>query len=162
MYIDTLTDFDKPAEVRIAESVSESAGAPPHELQSPFPAQQEVSAKGGAAGGIRNEQQSSGAVPTAHAQAICNEVLIRGITSAGRTFRPSDWAERLAGVMSTFAEDNRLGYSPYVRPTVINGVKSVIVDSRLKDVDERAYNFLLNFGRDNDLVIEDLKQPEAA
>ncbi|HZF85116.1 MAG TPA: DUF3579 domain-containing protein, partial [Burkholderiaceae bacterium] len=27
------------------------------------------------------------------------EIFIQGITSTGRTFRPSDWAERLAGVM---------------------------------------------------------------
>ncbi|MFW9621480.1 MAG: DUF3579 domain-containing protein, partial [Macromonas sp.] len=30
------------------------------------------------------------------------EVLIQGVTSNGKTFRPSDWAERLAGVMSQF------------------------------------------------------------
>jgi len=30
------------------------------------------------------------------------EVFIQGITHDGRTFRPSDWAERLAGVMSQF------------------------------------------------------------
>ena len=30
------------------------------------------------------------------------EVFILGVTQDGRTFRPSDWAERLAGVMSQF------------------------------------------------------------
>jgi hypothetical protein len=30
------------------------------------------------------------------------EVFILGVTQNGRTFRPSDWAERLAGVMSSF------------------------------------------------------------
>ena len=30
------------------------------------------------------------------------EVFIQGITKDGRTFRPSDWAERLAGAMSCF------------------------------------------------------------
>jgi hypothetical protein len=30
------------------------------------------------------------------------EVFIQGITHEGKTFRPSDWAERLAGVMSQF------------------------------------------------------------
>ncbi|HEY1226010.1 MAG TPA: DUF3579 domain-containing protein, partial [Ramlibacter sp.] len=30
------------------------------------------------------------------------EVLIQGTTRDGRTFRPSDWAERLAGVLSSF------------------------------------------------------------
>ena len=31
-----------------------------------------------------------------------NEIFILGLTHAGRVFRPSDWAERLAGVMSAF------------------------------------------------------------
>jgi hypothetical protein len=30
------------------------------------------------------------------------EVVILGVTLEGKTFRPSDWAERLAGVMSQF------------------------------------------------------------
>jgi hypothetical protein len=84
-----------------------------------------------------------------------NEILIRGITTSGRTFRPSDWAERLAGILSTFNEDNRLGYSPCVRPTTVDGVRCVLISKRLKELDERAYNFLLGFGRENDLVVED-------
>ena len=84
-----------------------------------------------------------------------NEIIIRGITTSGRIFRPSDWAERLAGILSTFEEDNRLGYSPSVRPTVVDGIKSVIVSKHLKEIDERAYHFLLSFARENDLVIAD-------
>jgi len=30
------------------------------------------------------------------------EIFIQGMTRDGRRFRPSDWAERLAGVMSQF------------------------------------------------------------
>ena len=30
------------------------------------------------------------------------EVFIQGITRAGKTFRPSDWSERLAGALSSF------------------------------------------------------------
>ncbi|RIX67821.1 DUF3579 domain-containing protein, partial [Acidovorax cavernicola] len=30
------------------------------------------------------------------------ELFIQGLTRDGKTFRPSDWAERLAGVMSQF------------------------------------------------------------
>jgi uncharacterized protein DUF3579 len=92
--------------------------------------------------------------------ATSNAIIIRGITASGRTFRPSDWAERLAGVLSTFDEDNRLGYSPCVRPTTIDGVKCVIVGKRLKEIDERAYNFVIGFGRENDLVIEDGDAPQ--
>lgn len=88
-----------------------------------------------------------------------NELIIRGVTTSGKTFRPSDWAERLAGILSTFDEDNRLGYSPCVRPTTIDGIRCVIVSKRLKELDERAYNFVLGFGRENDLVLEDGDAP---
>ncbi|MDP9124789.1 MAG: DUF3579 domain-containing protein, partial [Pseudomonadota bacterium] len=30
------------------------------------------------------------------------QMFIQGLTLDGRTFRPSDWAERLAGAMSCF------------------------------------------------------------
>ena len=42
--------------------------------------------------------------------------IIVGLTREGRKFRPSDWAERLCGVMSAFGADHRMSYSPYVRP----------------------------------------------
>jgi hypothetical protein len=57
------------------------------------------------------------------------EVFIQGITLEGHTFRPSDWAERLAGAMSCFRPDgvrgrigDFIGYSPYCVPRVIGGV----------------------------------------
>ena len=79
-----------------------------------------------------------------------NEFVILGITTDGTTFRPSDWAERLAGVMSSFG-GGRLGYSPYCYPVTANNVKSVVVHLKLKDIEPMAYGFLLNFARDNDL-----------
>ncbi len=81
--------------------------------------------------------------------------IIVGVTKEGRKFRPSDWADRLCGVMSAFGSDNRMTYSPYVRPgCTLKGDKTVIVDRRLYDVEPLAYNFLLHFARDNDLVME--------
>lgn len=84
--------------------------------------------------------------------------LILGLTSSGRAFRPSDWADRLAGVMARFqppgtGPQSRLSYSPYVRPAIRDGVRCVIVDPRLRDIEPMAYAFLLNFARDNDLQI---------
>lgn len=90
-----------------------------------------------------------------------SEIVIQGLTKSGRTFRPSDWAERLSGVLSTFGEDNRMAYSPYVRPVTINGVKGVWVDKKLREVDPRAYNFLLAFARDNDLQVRDSDEETA-
>lgn len=81
-----------------------------------------------------------------------NEFVILGITVDGKTFRPSDWAERLAGVMSSFG-GGRLGYSPHCYPAGSNNVKCVVVNRRLKDIEPMAYTFLLNFARDNELQV---------
>lgn len=82
-----------------------------------------------------------------------NEIIIQGLTSAGHTFRPSDWAERLSGSLSTFGEDHRMNYSPYVRPMSINGVKCVIVEKQLQSDQPITYAFLMGFARDNDLQV---------
>jgi hypothetical protein len=96
------------------------------------------------------------------------EVFIQGITKDGRTFRPSDWAERLAGAMSCFRPGGSaggkgayIGYSPYCVPRVINGVKYVIVNEALKDIEPMAWDFVMNFARDNNLqVAEACLMPE--
>lgn len=90
---------------------------------------------------------------------VAAEFFIQGITSDGRQFRPSDWAERLCGVMACFRPEGyggpnaHLRYSPYVRPTVLGGVKSVVVNEGLREIEPLAYHFVLNFAKDNDLQI---------
>jgi hypothetical protein len=88
------------------------------------------------------------------------EVFIQGLTQDGRTFRPSDWAERLAGAMSSFRPGGmrsgpgaHIGYSPYCVPRVINGVKCVIVNEALRDIEPMAWDFVMNFARDNGLQV---------
>lgn len=96
------------------------------------------------------------------------QFFVHGVTSDGRTFRPSDWAERLAGVLScyrpggmTAGRDAFIGYSPYVRPMVIGGVKCVLVDERLRDIERMAFDFVMNFAKDNDLpVVEGCVLPD--
>ena len=90
------------------------------------------------------------------------EVFIQGITLDGKTFRPSDWSERLAGAMSCFrpgaVKGNLgayIGYSPYCVPRVINGIKCVIVNERLRDIEPMAWDFVMNFARDNQLQVAD-------
>jgi hypothetical protein len=88
------------------------------------------------------------------------EIFIQGITKDGRTFRPSDWAERLAGVMSRFRPEGvqegpgcELGYSPYCVPTIVNGVKCVVVSEAVRAVEPMAWDFVMNFARDNELQV---------
>ena len=89
-----------------------------------------------------------------------NEFFIQGVTLDGQTFRPSDWAERLAGAMSCFRPggvqggiDSFIGYSPYCVPRIINGIKCVIVNEELRDVEPMAWDFVMNFARDNQLQV---------
>ena len=86
------------------------------------------------------------------------EFFIQGITKDGKKFRPSDWSERLAGVMACFGPgasgpNARLKYSLYVRPTMLGDLKCVILDSRLRDIEPMAFDFVLNFAKDNNLVV---------
>lgn len=88
--------------------------------------------------------------------------VIIGVTREGRKFRPSDWADRLCGIMSAFGADHRMTYSPYVRPGCnLKGDKTVLVDSRLYDIEPLAYKFLINFANDNNLQMESLPDEQA-
>ena len=82
-----------------------------------------------------------------------DDVIILGKTNSGKTFRPGDWAERLSGVLSSFGQDNRMSYSPYVRPVTLQGVKCVAVARNLKEVEPQGFRFLMGFAQDNELQV---------
>jgi hypothetical protein len=91
------------------------------------------------------------------------QLLIRGITRDGRTFRPSDWAERLAGAMSCFRPGgvqggigDFIGYSPLCVPRVVDNVRCVIVSEALRAVEPMAWDFVTHFARDNALQVVDV------
>lgn len=79
--------------------------------------------------------------------------IIVGVAANGARFRPSDWAERLCGIMSAFGSERRMAYSPYVQPGIIDGEKCVYVDVRIHDIESKAYHFLESFARDNELKL---------
>jgi hypothetical protein len=88
------------------------------------------------------------------------EIFIQGITRDGRRFRPSDWAERLAGAMACFRPEgvvggprSHIGYSPFCVPTMVSGVKCVVVNEALRQVEPMAWDFVMNFARDNELQV---------
>ena len=88
------------------------------------------------------------------------EFFIQGITLSGKTFRPSDWSERLAGALSSFRPKTgaggigtHIGYSPYCVPRVIEGIKCVIVNEALRDLEPMAWDFVMHFARDNGLQV---------
>ena len=98
----------------------------------------------------------NGAVQHQTINKAIKEVFIQGITQDGKTFRPSDWADRLCGVMSPFRPGgpqpgSHLTYSPWCIPTLINGVRCVVVNAELREVEPMAWDFAINFAKDNNL-----------
>lgn len=98
-----------------------------------------------------------------------HEVFILGRTLDGKTFRPSDWAERLAGVMSSFGPNDTVNkhgsahicYSPWCVPTVVEGIKCVVLDIEMQEKEPMAWAFAMNFAKDNNLqTIEACLVPE--
>jgi Protein of unknown function (DUF3579) len=53
--------------------------------------------------------------------------------------------------MAAFGGDHRMQYSPFVYPVSANGVRCVVVDVRLEEIEPMAYRFLVNFAKDNEL-----------
>lgn len=89
-----------------------------------------------------------------------NKIFIQGITNKGKKFRPSDWAERLCCSVSCFTpegqgiKNNICGiFSPYAVPVFIGDTQFVMVDKKLMDFELNAFNFLMDFAKDNDLPI---------
>ncbi|MEP7208437.1 MAG: DUF3579 domain-containing protein [Casimicrobiaceae bacterium] len=88
--------------------------------------------------------------------------VIWGVTRGGARFRPSDWAERLAGLTAAFHLSDRLRFSSLVEPATISGARAIVVSGKLKTAEPRLYQFLLGFARDNDLVVQTLAEGEVS
>ncbi len=84
---------------------------------------------------------------------VDSDLVIKGITLDGQQFRPSDWSDRLCGVMSAFGADEQLRYSPLVTPALRDGLRCVIVKRELAELEPRLFRFFLSFAVDNDLQI---------
>ena len=78
------------------------------------------------------------------------KIIIEGVTQEGEKFRPSDWAERMSGNLSTF-RGRRIQYSPFLKPGVKNGVKCVILDRSLAQKDPEQYRQIMEFAQKNNL-----------
>ena len=82
------------------------------------------------------------------------DTVIWGFNAAGRPFRPSDWSERLAGLTSAFGQERKVVYSALVLPVAVGDAKAVVVGAALRELEPRLHHFLVQFARDNALVVE--------
>ncbi|MDR2220254.1 MAG: DUF3579 domain-containing protein [Methylobacillus sp.] len=86
---------------------------------------------------------------------MSTEIIIEGRTRAGKAFRPSDWVDRMCSTYATFGPDRKLKYSPYLNPRLIDGVRCLAVDLKLKDMNPEGFAQLMNFVEANQLNIKD-------
>lgn len=86
---------------------------------------------------------------------IADEIIIEGLTRAGKPFRPSDWVDRMCSTFASFGVDKKLKYSPYLKPRVANGVRCLAVDLKLKTINPDGFTQLMQFAEENQLNILD-------
>ncbi len=83
-----------------------------------------------------------------------NGFIIEGVREDGAVFRPGDWIERLASLMSTFGPDRRLSYSPLVQPCMIQGQRCLVIAQDLQQKHPETYQQIMKFAQDNQLRIQ--------
>ncbi len=87
---------------------------------------------------------------------ICylDELIIEGLTTNGVKFRPSDWVDRLCGMLACF-DRHKVAYSPYLRPLVYQDMNCVAVKKTLQEVSPDVFRFIMQFATDNQLLVVD-------
>ncbi len=79
--------------------------------------------------------------------------VIKGVDRNGARFRPSDWTERLAGMMASFGADRRLRFSPLLMPVLQDGIKSLRVEHALEKASPGVFGAVISFAMMNNLEI---------
>jgi hypothetical protein len=79
------------------------------------------------------------------------EFVVQGRTTEGNVFQPGDWAEQLLGRLA--GGRPAVTYASYLRAEVIDGIKSLVVRSALKEVNPGAFNLIRQFVADNHLMV---------
>jgi hypothetical protein len=83
--------------------------------------------------------------------------IIKGITSAGSVFRPSDWAQRMAAAATVnchYCGGRGEGrYNPHVRVLHVDGVTCLWLAEELLAIDPPMHAFIMRFAHDNHLKV---------
>ncbi len=83
------------------------------------------------------------------------EIIIESVTRAGKPFRPSDWVDRMCSAYASFGPDRKLRYSPYLKPRLVNGMRCLVVNTKLKEINPEGYAQLMHFAEENQLSVRD-------
>ena len=80
------------------------------------------------------------------------KIIIAGVTESGEPFRPSDWAERMSGALSTFHK-HRMHYSPMLQPSIRDGHRCIVLDPSLAEANPDLYHSVMQFAKVNQLRV---------
>lgn len=81
------------------------------------------------------------------------EFVVQGVTMEGQMFQPEDWADQLCAKLAQAGADGHVAYSAFVRPEMVQGARSLIVRSSLKEVDPKAFDLIKQYVADHHLVV---------
>lgn len=81
------------------------------------------------------------------------ELLILSITAENRPFRPSDWTERICGIIANYDSKGRWAYSELAHPVIHEGKAGVKIKIILAEINPNAYQFIMDFAQNNHLRI---------
>ena len=81
--------------------------------------------------------------------------VIQGMKEDGDKFRPSDWIERISSQIAQFGEGKNLRYRDCARPRIINGEKCLVIEHRLAEKDQHAFEFVQAFAQSNNLKVRE-------
>ncbi|MFZ1850683.1 MAG: DUF3579 domain-containing protein [Nitrosomonas sp.] len=81
------------------------------------------------------------------------ELLVLGVTTENRPFRPSDWTERICGVIANYDSKGRWAYSELAQPVMHEGRVGVKIKTALAEINPNAYQFIIDFAQNNHLRI---------
>jgi len=80
------------------------------------------------------------------------DFIVVGETMEGSSFKPSDWAERLGGALSSL-RNRRVVYSPLLMPIVYEGIRCLRVAAELEMEYPAIYKEVIEFSNNNHLKV---------
>lgn len=89
------------------------------------------------------------------------KIIIEGVTKSGSKFRPSDWAERMSGALSTFGRDQRIRYSPMLHPLSLKGIKCISIDPDLQKSHAELFAYIMQWADNNRLKVYEVDDEES-
>lgn len=85
---------------------------------------------------------------------MSNAIIVLGTTLEEKTFRPSDWIDRLCSSTGQFDKHKRITLSPYVYPIMHRGKRCLYLSQELKKTNAGVYQYVMEFIESNCLKTE--------